>query len=46
MQTQGIHVETLQDPRTYSPVQIEMACRLAAVLGRGRLVLAEPPKLH
>jgi hypothetical protein len=39
-----VHIETLQDPRSYSAEQIEQACRLAQVLGRGRFVLAEPPE--
>jgi hypothetical protein len=40
-----VHIETLQDPRSYSAEQIEQACRLAALIGRGRFVLTEPPKL-
>jgi hypothetical protein len=47
MQTPTVHIETLQDPRSYTPEQIEHACRLATLLGRGRLVLVEPPQaLH
>jgi hypothetical protein len=36
-------VETLEDPRRYTAAQIERARRLAALLGRGRLVLCEKP---
>ena len=47
MQVPGVHIETLDDPRSYTPEQIERACRIASLLGRGRLVLVEPPKqLH
>jgi hypothetical protein len=38
-----IQVETLQDPLRYTPGQLERARRLAALLGRGRLVLCETP---
>ena len=47
MQVPGVHIETLQDPRRYTSDQIERACLIASLLGRGRLVLVEPPKqLH
>jgi hypothetical protein len=36
-------IETLCDPRTYSPQQLERACRLATLLRRGRFVLIERP---
>lgn len=43
MQIPGVHIETLHNPTRYSFVQIERACNLAALLGRGKLVLVEPP---
>lgn len=39
-----VEIETLHDPDRYSPVQIQRACRLARLLGRGRLILLEPPQ--
>jgi hypothetical protein len=44
MQSPGVHVETLQNPARYATAQIEIACALAKLLGRGKLVLAEPPR--
>ena len=44
MQVPGIHVETLEDPSRYSAAQIELACALAQMLNRGKLVLLEPPE--
>jgi uncharacterized protein YwlG (UPF0340 family) len=41
---QGVHIETLQNPGHYTSKQIEEACRIAAMLSRGKLVLAERPK--
>jgi hypothetical protein len=38
-----VHIETLHDPRAYTPQQLERACRLATLLRRGRFVLVEPP---
>jgi hypothetical protein len=43
MEIHSVHIETLHEPQSYSREQIEFASRLAAVLGRGRLVLVEPP---
>jgi hypothetical protein len=40
----GVHIETLQNPGHYTSKQIEEACRIAALLSRGKLVLAERPK--
>jgi hypothetical protein len=40
----GVHIETLKNPGRYTSKQIEEACRIAAMLSRGKLVLAEPPK--
>jgi hypothetical protein len=39
-----IRVETLHDPARYTSAQVECATRIAHVLGRGRLVLCEPPR--
>lgn len=44
MEILGVYIETLRDPRSYGNEQIELACRIAAILGRGRLVLVEPPR--
>ena len=40
----GVHIETIQSPIRYTYAQIEQACKVAAALGRGKLILAEPPK--
>lgn len=40
----GVQVETLQDPKRYTPIQLERASRIASQLNRGKLVLAEPPR--
>jgi hypothetical protein len=37
-------VETVADPADYSQGQLEIARRVAAQLGRGLLVLCEPPR--
>jgi hypothetical protein len=37
-------VETLAHPQNYSFDQLERAVRIAETLGRGRLVLCEPPR--
>ena len=39
----GVHVETLHNPVRYTYEQIEMACALAQMLDRGKLILVEPP---
>ena len=39
----GIQIETLHDPRHYTPAQIERATLVARMLNRGKLVLVEPP---
>jgi hypothetical protein len=44
MEIPGVHIETLENPTHYTPAQIENACRLAAILNRGKLILLEPPK--
>ena len=43
MSLPNIHVETVDNPLRYSFAQIELACRIAEVLKRGRFVLAERP---
>jgi hypothetical protein len=40
----GVHIETIYEPTRYTHVQIEKACRIAALLKRGKLVLVEPPR--
>lgn len=37
-------IQTLVNPVSYSAAQINRAAHLAALLGRGKLVLAEPPE--
>jgi len=39
----AVQVETLFNPSRYTPEQLERACRIAELLKRGKLVLAEPP---
>jgi hypothetical protein len=39
----GVHVETLHNPLRYAPTQVELACQIAALLNRGKLVLVVPP---
>ena len=38
-----IHIETIHEPNRYTPGQIERACAIAQLLGRGKFVLAEAP---
>jgi hypothetical protein len=44
VQLPGVHIETLHNPVHYTYAQIETACAVAQLLGRGKLVLAEPPR--
>jgi hypothetical protein len=44
MQISGVHIETLQSPLQYTYEQIELACAVARLLNRGKLVLVEPPR--
>jgi hypothetical protein len=44
MATPGVHIETVHNPIRYTYAQLEQACRIAAVLARGKLILAEPPR--
>ena len=43
MATPGVQIETLRDPARYTTGQIDKALVVAATLGRGKLVLVEPP---
>jgi hypothetical protein len=43
MGTPGVRVETLHNPLRYTQTQVELACQVAALLNRGKLVLALPP---
>jgi hypothetical protein len=38
-----IQIETIDEPVRYTHAQIERACAIAQLLGRGRFVLAETP---
>jgi hypothetical protein len=40
----GVHIETVHNPIRYTYAQIEQACKIAAALGRGKLILAEAPR--
>ena len=40
----GVHIETVHNPIRYTYAQIEQACKVAAALGRGKLILAEAPR--
>jgi hypothetical protein len=44
MQMRGVHIETIHNPRRYTYAQIDRAFAIAQRLGRGKLVLVEPPK--
>jgi hypothetical protein len=39
----GIHIETLHSPQAYTPKQLDLACKVAGALARGRLLLLEAP---
>jgi hypothetical protein len=43
-QVPGVHIETLRKPTEYTLEQIELACKVAFVMNRGKLTLCEPPK--
>jgi hypothetical protein len=40
----AIHIETLHNPQEYTARQLDLACKLAGLLDRGRLLLVEPPR--
>lgn len=44
METPSVYIETLHNPVRYTYAQIEKACVIAQMLGRGKLVLVEPPR--
>ena len=44
MQMPGVHIETIHNPRRYTSAQLDRACAIAQLLGRGKLVLIELPK--
>ena len=44
MQNPGVHIKTLHNPCRYTYAQIEKAHAIAQTLGRGKLVLVEPPE--
>ena len=39
-----VHIETIHEPNGYTHGQIERACTIAQLIGRGKLVLLEPPR--
>ena len=39
-----VHIETIHEPNRYTHGQIERACTIAQLLGRGKLVLVEAPR--
>jgi hypothetical protein len=43
-QIPGVHVETLGRPTSYTLEQIELACRVAKELNRGKLLLCVKPE--
>jgi len=44
MQMPGVHIESIHNnPRRYAYAQIDSPCAIAQGLGRGKLVLVEPP---
>jgi hypothetical protein len=40
----GVHIETLHLPQAYTAQQLDLACKVAGLLARGRLVLLESPR--
>jgi hypothetical protein len=40
----GCHIETLSKPEEYTDRQLDLACRVAAALNRGLLVIVERPQ--
>lgn len=42
--TRSVHIETLHPSARYSVAQINRAVRIAYIIGRGKLVLCEPPE--
>jgi len=44
MRIPGVQIETIHDPSRYTYAQIDSACAIARMLGRGKLVLVEAPR--
>jgi hypothetical protein len=44
VQIPGVHIETLRNPQTYTPKQLDLACKVAGLLNRGRFLLVEAPR--
>jgi hypothetical protein len=44
MTDKPVTVETLHSPIRYTYAELEKACAIAKILGRGRFVLCEAPK--
>lgn len=44
MQIPGVYIETIRNPALYSEREISNACKVAAQLNRGKLVLCIEPK--
>jgi hypothetical protein len=44
MQVPDVHIESIRNPRRYTYAQIDRARGIAHRLGRGKLVLFEPPE--
>ena len=44
MQVPDVHIESIRNPRRYTYAQIDRARGIAHKLGRGKLVLFEPPE--
>jgi hypothetical protein len=38
------HIETIHNPTRYTYAQIDRARAIAQMLGRGKLILVEPPR--
>jgi hypothetical protein len=39
----GVHIETLHKPTAYTAGQIELACKVAFHMNRGKLILCDTP---
>lgn len=40
----GVHIKTLHNPGRYTDAQLDLACAIARLLARGKLVLLESPR--
>jgi hypothetical protein len=40
----GVHIETLHKPTAYSQAEIDLACKVAFAMDRGKLVLVVKPE--